>query len=89
MVIYAVDRETATKKWAFKTSSPIVSSPTMIKDNICISSLDKYVYLLNPETGKVNKKFAADESIYSSPVVNEESIYFGSNDNFLYSIKQK
>jgi len=66
--VYALDADTGTEKWKFKTGSIMVrSSPVVSGGTVYIGAGDNYVYALDADTGTEKWKFKTGGWIYSSP----------------------
>lgn len=92
--MYCLDQEVGDVLWAFKMTSKIYSSPSLVQLSgivyvIGISS-DGNLALLDLKHGDpllTKDVFDMKDSCFSSPVVYRENIYIGARNNFIYSFK--
>ncbi len=84
--LYALDAETGTKRWDFKTGSFIWSSPTVVNGMVYFGSNDGNLYALDALTGKELWHFKTPYAVKSSPAVADGIIYFGADDYHLYAL---
>jgi outer membrane protein assembly factor BamB len=92
--LYAVNAETGTLKWKFKTNGIIHTSPALYNGLLYIGSWDTYLYAIDAKTGKEKWKFKTKdqpvyhqlEGIQASPVVYDSMVYFGARDGYFYAL---
>lgn len=90
--VYALDVETGTLKWKFKTGDVVHASPAVANGTVFIGSWDSNFYALDAKTGTMKWKFATGRDtvsynqvgIASSAAVAGSNVYFGCRDGFLY-----
>ena len=84
--LYAINPD-GSKKWNFKTSGDVYSSPAIGSDGtIYVGSRDNNLYAINPE-GSKKWAFKTGDDVDSSPAIGSDgTIYVGSGDNNLYAI---
>ena len=92
--LYALDAQSGTLKWKFKTGGIIHTSPAFYQGTLYIGSWDDWFYAVDAETGKEKWKFKtgtepAMSGILSSATVNEGVVYFGARDAHLYALNAK
>ena len=84
--LYAINPD-GSKKWNFKTSGDVYSSPAIGSDGtIYVGSRDNNLYAINPE-GSKKWAFKTGDDVDSSPAIGSDgTIYVGSDDDNLYAI---
>ncbi len=93
-VFYALDANTGTKKWEFKTGDVIHSSPAYASQVVYFGSWDSYLYALNATDGTLKWKFKTGiDTVYynqvgfqSSPVIYNGVVYSGCRDANVWAI---
>ncbi|CAN5369317.1 hypothetical protein BH09BAC6_BH09BAC6_29120 [soil metagenome] len=91
---YALDAETGTQEWAFKTDGIIHSSPVIAFGNVYFGGWDTYMHALDAANGKEKWKFKTgvdtikhnQTGITGSPLVDGDMLYFGCRDSYLYAL---
>lgn len=84
--LYALDAETGSLKWKYKTGDQIWSSPAVSNGIVYVGSRDSNVYALDAKTGDLKWKYKTGDSIGSSPVVFNGIVYVGSMDSNVYAL---
>ena len=74
--------------WTFRTSAPVVASPTLSDGMIYIGSLDSTFYAINALTGKEKWHFKTADLISSTAAISNGFCYFESG-NILYAVNRK
>lgn len=82
--LFAIDANSGTEKWRFKTDGPIHSIPIVADEMIIFGSYDHHVYALNAANGELNWKFNTGQMIVSSPVYENGLVIIGSRSADLY-----
>ncbi|GAB4377899.1 outer membrane protein assembly factor BamB family protein [Methanothermobacter thermautotrophicus] len=67
--LYAVNLETGSVVWSYKTEGAIVSSPVVVNGTVFVGSWDGYLYAIDTDTGDLEWKFKTGNRIESSPAV--------------------
>lgn len=77
-------------KWKFAAHAHVFSSPALDKSgNLYFSSIDGYLYSLNPQ-GKLRWKFRLKNSSLSSPALGSDgSVYLGCSDGGFYGFNSQ
>lgn len=91
--VYALNIETGTKKWSYKTGGSIHSSPAISKNSLVIGSWDGKVYSLDVNTGKELWSYQTEKDIeqyiwlgiQASPSIQNNTVYIGSRDAKMYA----
>jgi len=81
--IYAIEKETANKKWRFSTSPydrSIVKTPALDGNTLYASTQEGQVYAINLETGREKWRFESEDGGFTSPVVSDGSIYVAASN---------
>jgi outer membrane protein assembly factor BamB len=94
-VFYALDCNTGSLAWEFKTNGVIHSSPAYANRTVYFGSWDSYLYALNSEDGSLRWKFKTGvDTIYynqvgfqSSPVIYDGLVYSGCRDAHIWAIE--
>jgi len=92
--IYALDSDTGSLKWKFKTGDVVHASPALANGTLFIGSWDSYFYALDAATGKEKWRFKTGEDpdthnqqgIQSSAAVTDGIVYFGCRDSKFYAL---
>ena len=92
--LYALHALTGKKKWAFKTSGLIHTSPALYNGNVYFGSWDTFLYAVDARTGRLKWKFETGkqpvvhllEGIQASPTCAAGAVYFGSRDGYFYAL---
>jgi eukaryotic-like serine/threonine-protein kinase len=74
------------QRWAFSTSGPVISSPTVQSGIVYFGSNDHKLYALDATSGQPMWSFQTEGRVQSSPAVINSVIYFGSWDHKLYAL---
>jgi eukaryotic-like serine/threonine-protein kinase len=93
--VYALDAETGSLKWKFKTGDIVHASPALANGTLFIGSWDSYFYALDADTGKEKWRFKTGEDadthnqqgIQSSAAVVDGIVYFGCRDSKFYALE--
>ncbi len=88
-VLYALDAESGTDRWTFKTDGYFVIGSPSVDGNgvIYVGDSDGVLYAISPD-GKELWRWASNNSIESAPVVAPDgTLYFTSTDSTLYALK--
>ena len=84
--LFAIDANSGTEKWRFKTEGPVHSIPVVADGMAIFGSYDHHVYALNAATGELNWKFDTGQMIVSSPAYVDGKVIIGSRSADLYAI---
>ncbi len=95
--VYALDANTGTLKWKFKTGNVVHASPAIADGSLYVGSWDAYLYSLDAATGKMKWKFEAGRDTVennqvgfaSSAAIANGVVYVGCRDGFLYAVDAK
>ena len=79
--MYAVDADTGSEIWRFRTDDWVVSSPRVADGIVYIGSRDGHLYALDAESGQVIWRHLTGGRVESSPTVDNGVVYFGSFDS--------
>jgi len=74
--------------WKFRTSAPVVASPTLADGMIYIGSLDSTFYAINALTGQEKWHFKTTDLISSTAAISNGLCYFESG-NILYAVSRR
>ncbi len=77
------------KKWTYKTSGAIFSSPAVKAGKVVLGSGDGHVYCLNVLTGKLIWKAKTDASVLGSPVIAGDTVFIGGSDHNFIALNLK
>lgn len=86
MFFYAVDATSGYSVWRFRTSGPIIGSPTIGNGSAFVGSTDGFLYCLSTQSGRERWKFKTEKPIVASPVLARGIVYFGGTDNTFYAL---
>ncbi len=92
--LYAVDLESGTERWRFKTQGKIRSQVLVNGNRLFLNGGDGVIYCLAPATGKLLWKFRNEgekhydfaDYFHSSPVIQDGVVYVGSGDSHVYAL---
>lgn len=84
--LYAIDKNTGTEIWRFKTGGPIHSIPVLAEGLVYFGSYDHHVYAVHAQTGKMDWKFDTGQIVVSSPVLANGLVIIGSRSADLYAL---
>lgn len=87
--MYAIDASSGFTIWRFRTSGPIISSPTVADGVIYFGSADGNLYALTADTSRERWRFNAEKPIVGSPVVHQNYVYFGGTNGYFYCLDAK
>jgi outer membrane protein assembly factor BamB len=87
--LYAVDADTGTKLWEFRTNGFVDSSPTVVDGIVYFGANDSNFYALNAKTGEELWRFHTGKANQSSPAVADGMVLFGSDDSVFYALDAK
>ena len=84
--LYAVDTDTGTKLWEFRTNSFVDSSPAVIDGIVYFGSNDGNFYALDARTGTELWNFRSGKANQTSPAVADGMVFFGSDNYKMYAL---
>jgi outer membrane protein assembly factor BamB len=85
--VYALNPDSGTKLWQYKTAMPVGHSPTVVNDVMYIPSLDKTIHAVNAINGsRIWQSDRAGAGFYTSPLVINGKVYAGSRDGYFYAL---
>ncbi len=84
--LYAVDADTGTELWEFRTNSFVESSPAVVDGIVYFGSNDGIFYALNAKTGEKLWTFPTGKANQSSPAVADGMVLFCSDDSHIYAL---
>ena len=96
--LYALDRTTGTRKWAFDAGTPIPSSPAVGGGAVYFGTRDGQYYAVDAATGKQRWKVVTGALVpwpwghesgdvyMSSPAFADGVVYFGAGDGRVYAV---
>jgi outer membrane protein assembly factor BamB len=79
--LYAVDAQTGTIEWTFKTGGNLRSSPTVADGTVYVGSFDQKLYAVDADTGTQEWEYGTSAKIQSSPTVADGTVYVGDRGN--------
>jgi outer membrane protein assembly factor BamB len=84
-LLYRIDKENGSILWALELGSPVLSSPSLLRNQVVVGSSDGYLYLVKSNDGSLDWRFKTGGKIWSSPiVVDEHRAVVGSLDSHIY-----
>ncbi|MBB3842013.1 outer membrane protein assembly factor BamB [Runella defluvii] len=85
--LFAIDINTGSIKWRFKTDTPseTFASPTASNGIVYFGNNDR-IFALDAQNGNIKWKFSTGGEIISSPLVIDNVIYFGNTDRKFYAL---
>ena len=89
--LYALDAQTGSMLWRYKTEAPVTSSPTVSGSHVYFGSNDGNVYDINIENIEkptVRWKAPTRDWVNSSVCLDEGIAFIGSNDRRLYALDE-
>jgi outer membrane protein assembly factor BamB len=92
--IYALDAQSGTLRWKFRTGNVVHASPAIANGMVYIGSWDSYFYALDAKSGQERWRFKTGEDhvianqvgIQSSALIADGTVYFGCRDSNLYAL---
>ncbi len=85
--VYAIDRNSGTKVWSYKTGRRIVqSSPAFGDGKIFIGSFDNFVYAFDALKGDLVWRFKTSDMVLASPVFANGMVYVASANGTIYGV---
>lgn len=81
--IYAIDKETAEKKWRFATSPydrSIIKTPAVDGNTLYASTQEGIMYAVELETGREQWRFESEDDGFTSPLVSDGLIYVAASN---------
>ena len=84
---YAINAQTGTQVWTYKTgSAPIYSSPAIADGVVFVGSYtDGNVYAFDASSGNLLWSYKTDSTVFSSPTVSGGVMFVGSYDRNVYA----
>ena len=84
--VYALDGETGTVIWKYRTDGMIWGTPT-ISDGVCyVGSMDHNLYALDIDTGAAEWRYESEGAIVMAPVIVDARVLFGGLDQQFHSL---
>lgn len=95
--VYAVDAESGSLRWKYKTGDVVHSSPAVSNGVVYAGSWDTYFYALDASSGQLIWKFKTGDDakihlmtgIQGSAAIVGGTVYFGSRDANVYALNAK
>jgi eukaryotic-like serine/threonine-protein kinase len=92
--VYAIDSQTGTELWSFRSDYGAMFSPTIADGQLYVSSADENLYVLDSKTGNEVWRFSLHNprlpwAAFTNPVVAGEVVYVGSARDGLYALDTK
>jgi outer membrane protein assembly factor BamB len=88
--LYALELNTGTKIWEYKTENQIMGTPTLLKKDgkeiLAVGSYDYYLHGVDAKTGLSLWKYESDNFLNSAPALSNENAVFGGCDGFLHQV---
>lgn len=85
--VEALDRSNLTQAWTFEEPDHGVwAQPILVDDTLYVTSLDHFLYALDPETGEEQWRVDLQGAIASSPVYSDGYLYVGSFARKLFKV---
>src|SRR5207245_9120225 len=75
--LYALDEDSGSLIWSFRTGSHIVGTPAVGNGIVYLSSQDFTVYALDENTGSVLCRISNVAPVVSSSVVSDGNLFYG------------
>jgi outer membrane protein assembly factor BamB len=85
--LYAVEADTGTELWQFKTDQWVVSSPAVADGTVFFGSHDANVYALEAATGRQQWIFQTDDKVVSSPAITDGTLYITTTGGSVYALE--
>ncbi|KUK56576.1 MAG: hypothetical protein XD80_1846, partial [Synergistales bacterium 53_16] len=88
--IYCLDALSGEEIWQFTAEGPIMSTPTIMGEDLYIGSLDKYFYALHIRTGKLKWKYRTTGPISTTSATDSDSklVFVATGDNHAYAFNR-
>ena len=83
--IFALDRSSGKKVWAYRTGGKIYSTPAVSKTYIVAASTDKNIYCL--QNGRLIWKFATGKPDVACPAISGGIVYIGGSDGHFRALE--
>ncbi len=89
-MFYALDLETGTKKWEYKTDNQVMGAPTLFSRGgrtiLAFGSYDYYLHGVDAKSGEGLWKYETENFLNSAPALYEGKAIFGGCDGFLHMV---
>jgi outer membrane protein assembly factor BamB len=84
--VYALNVETGSLRWKFKTGHRVWATPLIVSDVVYVGSMDRHLYALRLSDGTVIWDFHGGGAFAGTPALQDGTLYIGSFDDKLYAI---
>lgn len=78
--IFALDKKSGKKIWAYRTGGKVYSTPAVWKDVVVAGSSDHFIYGLDIKTGDLKWKVETNKAVLGSPLIHNGIAYIGGSD---------
>ena len=85
--LHAIDRESGSAAWAFRTSGRVDGSPLAFSDAVVFGSTDGWLYAVRQSDGQELWKMELGESLLASPIFANGRIVIGTQGGTLFSLE--
>jgi outer membrane protein assembly factor BamB len=86
-LLYRINKDNGSIHWALELGSPVLSSPSTLRNQVVVGSSDGYLYCVKSKDGSLDWKFKTGGKIWSSPItVDERRAVVGSLDSHIYCV---
>lgn len=85
--IYALDINSGTKIWNYRTGGKVYSTPAYYKGIVIVGSSDHYIYGLDAKTGAVKWSVKTDKAVLGSAAIDKGKAYIGGSDGVFRCIR--
>ena len=84
--VYALDAQTGSLKWKFKTGHRVWATPLIVSDVVYVGSMDRHLYALRLSDGGEVWDFHAGGAFAGTPALRDGTFYIGAFDDKLYAV---
>lgn len=85
--LHAIDRQTGTAIWTYRTSGRVDSSPLAFSDAVVFASTDGWLYAVDQASGEELWKIELGASLIASPVFAKGRLIIGSQGGTLFALE--
>jgi len=85
--LVAVDIQSKTQLWEFKTGDIIVAMPAVLNGMVYVPSQDGHFYILNGDTGEKINDILVGGKLNSAPAISGSAVFISSIDGKLFAIR--
>jgi len=83
--LFALDRKSGKKEWAFRTGGKIYSTPAVSGPYVVVASTDRFIYCV--KGGKLAWRYETGKPVVAAPLISDGVVYIGAGDGHFRALE--